>query len=163
MNALSPILGDYLEVILRFQQEKNFARVKDISETMEVGKSAVTAALKSLSDKGLVNYQPYEPVTLSAEGRRMAEQILLRRRIIQDFLEKVLGVEEGCAVSSACKMEHNVDKEVLDRFVCFLAFIFNVERKGKSWREEFEQFIKKGTSGQSCQQCIDEYLKDLEK
>jgi len=58
MTTISPVLEDYLEVVLRFQREKHFARVSDISKAMEVGKSAVTAALKSLSGKGLVNYQP---------------------------------------------------------------------------------------------------------
>ena len=160
MITISPVLEDYLEVVLRFQREKHFARVSDISKAMEVGKSAVTAALKSLSEKGLVNYQSYEPVTLSKEGLQMAEQILLRRRIIKDFLEKVLDVEKNRAESTACKMEHTVDKEVLDRFVCFLAFIFRTRRKGKTWREEFVQFIKKGIGSLSCKQCIDEYLKE---
>ena len=162
MTTLSPTLEDYLEVVLRFQRKKHFARVSDISKAMEVGKSAVTAALKSLSKKGLVNYQSYEPVTLSREGQQRAEQILLRRRIIKDFLKKVLDVKKNRAESTAGKMEHTIDKEVLDRFVCFLAFISTFRSKGKTWREEFVQFIKKGAGSLSCRQCIDEYLKDLE-
>jgi len=162
MVAISPVLEDYLEVVLRLQGEKQFARVSDISAALKVGKSAVTAALKSLAKKSLVNYKPYEPVTLSEEGKQMAEEILLRRRIIQDFLEKVLGIQAGPAAATACKMEHSVDRKVLDRFVCFLAFISGAGKKGKTWREDFARFIKGGTESRSCRQCIDGYLKSLE-
>ena len=163
MTPLSPVLEDYLEVVLRLQREKHFARVSDISTAIEVGKSAVTAALKSLSEKGLVNYRSYEPVTLSRKGQQIAELILLRRRIIKDFLEKVLAVEKKRVESAACKMEHAVDKEVLDRFICFLAFISRAQRKGKTLRDDFMQFINEGIGSWSCQQCIDEYLKELER
>ena len=163
MTTLSPVLEDYLEVVLRLQREKHFARVSDISTAIEVGKSAVTAALKSLSGKGLVNYRPYEPVTLSKKGEEIAEQILLRRRIIKDFLEKVLAVEKKRVESAACKMEHAVDKEVLDRFICFLAFISRSQRKGETLRDDFMQFINEGIGSLSCRQCIDEYLKELER
>ena len=162
MIDLSPVLEDYLEVVLRLQREKHFARVSDISTTIEVGKSTVTAALKSLSRKGLVNYRSYEPVTLSKKGEELAEQILLRRRIIKDFLEKVLAVDKNRVEATACKMEHAVDKETLDRFVCFLAFISRARRKGKTLREEFSQLIDGGIGNRSCQQCIDEYLKVFE-
>jgi len=163
MTPLSPVLEDYLEVIFRLQREKHFARVSDISTAIEVGKSAVTAALKSLSEKGLVNYRSYEPVTLSKKGEQMAEQILLRRRIIQDFLEKVLAVEKNLVESAACKLEHAVDKEVLDRFICFLAFISRAQKKEKTLRKEFMQFISGGAGSWSCQQCIDEYMKNFER
>jgi len=75
----------------------------------------------------------------------------------------VLAVEKNRAESTAGKMEHTIDKEVLERFVCFLAFISRDRRKGKTWREEFARFIKKGIGSQSCQQCIDEYLNELER
>lgn len=163
MTPLSPVLEDYLEVVLRLQREKHFARVSDISTAIEVGKSTVTAALKSLSEKGLVNYRSYEPVTLSKKGEEIAEQILLRRWIIKDFLEKVLAVEKNRVESAACKMEHAVDKDVLDRFICFLAFISRARRKGKTLRDDFMHFINEGIGSWSCRQCIDKYLKELER
>jgi len=161
MTILSPILEDYLEVVLRFQREKHFARVSDISRTLSVGKSAVTAALKSLAEKGLVDYRSYEPVTLSRKGEQLAEHILLRRRIIQDFLEKVLAVDKNSAETTASKMEHAIDKDILDRFICLLAFISRARIKGKTLREEFIQFNNKGIGDWSCQQCIDDYMKEL--
>jgi DtxR family Mn-dependent transcriptional regulator len=70
IKGLSATLENYLEAIFRLEEEKGFARVRDISSGLDVAKSAVTTALQSLSEKGLVRYEPYEPVRLSAEGRR---------------------------------------------------------------------------------------------
>lgn len=163
MLKLSSTLEDYLQVIFRFQQKKQFARVSDVASALKVARSAVTAALHSLSEKGLVNYQPYEPVTLSAKGRERAEQIVLRHRIIADFLENVLAIPKEQAQSAACRMEHSVDAKILDRFICFLAFIGRPRKKGISWRKEFHRFMKKGTATRTCKYCVDEYLRGLEQ
>jgi len=158
-EKLTPTLEDYLGAILRFQRQKGFARVKDISECLRVAKSAVTAALRSLAAKGLINYAPYEPVTLAAKGRRQADQLLLRHRIIRDFVENVLAIESERAERIACEMEHAIDGRALERFVCFLAFISTRPSKGRTWQEEFERFIEKGAGGRTCRQCIEAYVK----
>ncbi len=155
---LTATLEDYLETIFRLEQEKHFARVRDISASLDVAKSAVTTALQSLSAKGLVNYEPYEPATLSPEGRRRAERIALRHRVIEDFLESVLGLPEERADSIACGVEHAIDRDALDRFVCFLAFVGKRRGEGESWLEEFRRFIREGTAEETCQECVQQYL-----
>ena len=64
VRELSSTLEDYLEAICRLEQEKGFARVRDIARALGVANSTATAALQALSKKGLINYEPYEPVTL---------------------------------------------------------------------------------------------------
>jgi len=123
-----------------------------------VAKSAVTTALQSLSGKGLVNYEPYEPVTLSPEGRERAERIALRHRVIEDFLRNVLGLDAERASSLACGMEHGIDRDALDRFVCFLAFVGTPRERGESWLEEFRRFIREGTAERTCEECMQQYL-----
>jgi len=157
-QQLSATLEDYLEAILHLEQRKRFARVRDISEALSVAKSAVTAALRSLSDMALVNYEPYEPVTLTAEGMEKAKAIALRHRIIGEFLQHVLGLDPDRAESIACGMEHVIDTEAMERFVCFLAFIGQRDEKGQSWLDEFRRFISEGADGQTCRECIAEYI-----
>ena len=158
-KKLSATLEDYLRVILKFQREKQFARVSDISSTLGVAKSAVTAALQSLSSKGLLNYQTYEPVTLTKEGEEQAEEILVRHRIILEFLRDVLAIESQEAESIACGMEHAINAPALEKFVCFLAFIGTRSGKGKTWLKEFQRFTKSGAEGRTCRGCIKEYLR----
>ena len=160
-KKLSATLEDYLGVILKFQREKRFARVSDISSSLKVAKSAVTAALQSLSSKGLINYQPYEPVTLTEEGEQQAEEILLRHRIILDFLREVLAIKPKQADSTACKMEHAIDAPALEKFVCFLAFIRTHSGKGRTWLADFQRFTQSGVDGRTCKQCIRDYLRNV--
>jgi len=159
MKQLSATLEDYLGVVLRFQREKRFARVSDIASALGVAKSAVTAALQSLGSKALINYQPYEPVTLTPEGEQQAEEILLRHRIILDFLEDVLAIQPKEAETIACEMEHAIHAAALERFVCFLAFIRTRSGRGQTWLKEFQHFTKSGAKGRTCRECIREYLR----
>jgi len=157
-QQLSATQEDYLETVFRLEKDKRFARVRDISASLNVAKSTVTTALQSLSEKGLVNYQPYEPITLSAEGREKAGRIVLRHRVMEDFLRNVLGVGPERADSIACGMEHAIDRDALDRFVCFLAFVGSRREKGESWLDEFRRFIREGTAEQTCEECMQQYL-----
>lgn len=160
-GQLTSRLEDYLEAILHIEQGKRFARVRDISGVLSVAKSAVTAALRTLSDMELVNYEPYEPVTLTRKGTEKAKAIALRHRIIKDFLESILGLATDRAESIACGMEHGIDREALERFVCFLAFIGQRGETGQSWMDEFRCFISKGADGQTCRECIEAYLQRI--
>jgi DtxR family transcriptional regulator, Mn-dependent transcriptional regulator len=157
-KKLSATLEDYLGVVLRFQRAKRFARVSDIASALGVAKSAVTAALQSLASKALINYQPYEPVTLTEEGEQQAEEILVRHRIILDFLKDVLAIDPKEAEPIACEMEHTINAVALEKFVCFLAFIGTRSGKGQTWLKEFQRFAKSGADGRTCKACIREYL-----
>lgn len=157
-QELSTTLEDYLETIFRLERDRRFARVRDISAALNVAKSAVTTALQSLSDKGLVNYQPYEPVTLSAAGHETAARVVLRHEVMKDFLRNVLGLEAERAGTIACGMEHAIDRDALNRFVCFLAFVGRRRGEGESWLEEFRRFIREGTAEKTCEECMQQYL-----
>ena len=63
MKGLSENLENYLETILVLQNENTVARVKDIAEKLGVLSGTVTSALRTLSDKKLINYKPYSFIT----------------------------------------------------------------------------------------------------
>lgn len=159
---LSSTLEDYLEAIYDIERKKKVARPRDISKTQNVAKSTVTAALQSLAEKGLINYEPYEVITLTDEGRNGAERIALRRTIIKRFLQDVLRLDPEQADETACRMEHAVDQEGLERFVCFLAFLRHCSPDGTRWLDDFRHFLSSGVDGQSCRQCVEEYMNDLQ-
>ena len=163
VQELSATLEAYLETILRLEQKKRFARARDIADALSVAKSAVTAALRTLSDMALVNYEPYEPVTLTAQGMEKAKAIALRHRIVQDFLENALGLEAERAESIAYGMEHAIDREAMERFICFLAFIGQRDEQGQSWLTEFKQFLADGSDGRTCRECIKKYLEEMDR
>ena len=141
--------------------KKKVVRPKDISKTQNVAKSTVTAALQNLAEKGFINYEPYEVITLTDEGRNEAERIAVRHTIIKRFLQDVLRLDPEQADETACRMEHAVDQDGLERFVCFLAFLRRHSPDGAKWLDDFRHFLSSGANKQSCRQCIKEYMNDL--
>ena len=161
-DELTPTLEDYLQAIYRIERKQRVARPRDISEAQNVASSTVTAALQSLAERGMVNYEPYELITLTDKGRERAEQLATRHHIVRNFLEDILGLEARQAEATACDMEHAVDRQALERFVCFLAFIQRHSPAGVNWLDAFRQFIQEGADGQSCEECVKEYMETLQ-
>jgi DtxR family transcriptional regulator, Mn-dependent transcriptional regulator len=133
---------DYLEAILRLITEKGAARVRDIAAALAVHKSTVSQNLKTLAEKGLVKYSRYETTTLTASGQKIAEDISRRHQVIGQFLEEILGVDEAAAQANACRMEHILDAEVLERLSLFVAFANAHVAQGDRWLQQFQRYSK---------------------
>lgn len=121
--AVSGSQEDYLEAILDLTLRDGTARGRDIAGRLGVAKSSVTVALRSLSRMGLVNYAPYQLITLTVKGRAMAGKICGRHRVLRDFMVEFLGVGEVVADRNACRIEHAVEDGVMRRFSCFAGFM----------------------------------------
>ncbi|MCD8140688.1 MAG: DtxR family transcriptional regulator [Planctomycetaceae bacterium] len=117
--TLTAALEDYLEAIFNLCRFDSAARSRDIAESLNVHKSTVTAALKSLGQMNLINYAPYEAVTLTPEGRRLAEDVAKRHAALKVFFINVLRVDEAMAESAACGMEHSVPREIVHKLALF--------------------------------------------
>jgi DtxR family Mn-dependent transcriptional regulator len=118
-DALSASLEDYLEVILQLERVSRVARVSEIAGRLGVSRPSVTGALKNLGARQLVAHAPYGHVTLTEDGARIAGEVERRHLAIRDFLTGVLGVPCDRAESTACKMEHVLEPEILAYFVDF--------------------------------------------
>jgi DtxR family Mn-dependent transcriptional regulator len=161
MKILSESLEDYLEAIHHIIRAKGAARGKDISERLKVNRSSVTGALRALAGKKLVNYAPYDLVTLTPEGGRVAERIIHRHEVLKDFIHRVLGLEERIAEENACRMEHAVSERVLDRLAQFIDFIRICPRIDIRWIEDTGYFCHRPDTLEDCERCIRESLRNL--
>jgi len=141
-GILTPTLENYLEVVFGISAEKGYARVRDISKALRVHKSTVTAALQSLSEKKLINYAPYEVITLTSQGEKLAKEVAHRHEVLCSFLADILCVDKKLADENACRMEHVMDRELLDRLALFARFVKECPRAGKEWIEKFRYFFK---------------------
>jgi len=160
-DTITASLEDYLKVIAQIISEKQAARVKDISERLQVTMSSVTGALHSLSQRGLVNYEPYEVVTLTDKGAETAREVMRRHEGMRDFLVKVLAVEKKTADKVACDMEHSVPKDVLERFIRFVDYLEICPRIGADWIEEFSSYYKHPGHVDDCEKCLTICLEDI--
>lgn len=134
---LSASLEDYLEAIYHIAREKGAARAKDIAGRLKVNNSSVTGALKSLAARELVNYAPYDIVTLTAKGDVIARDVVMRHEALKDFFVKVLAVDDDLADEGACKMEHEIPRPILERFIQYVKFVEGCPTGGARFVEEF--------------------------
>lgn len=147
---------DYLEAIYHISAQKMASRAKDISKRLEVRASSVTGALRTLGKLGLINYAPYDLITLTDEGRVVAEEIVRRHEALEHFLVNVLGVGPKEADEAACKMEHSVPKEIVDRFVKYAEYVEKCPKGGITWNSGFGYYCKHGCTEEDCERCMNE-------
>jgi len=146
---LSASLEDYLEAIFNLSQGSSVARSRDIAKSLGVSRASVTAALRSLKQKGLANYKPYNYVTLTGAGRGEAAKVVRRHNILQSFFEDVLGIKTETAQEAACKAEHILTAPVIERLLYFIEFATKNNKTGCDLAGEFERFCDNKLKGNS--------------
>jgi len=154
-KGLTESLEDYLEIILRLQTEQKVARAKDIADGLCVNRGAVTGTLKNLAQRSLINYEPYSFITLTEKGLRVAREIARRHKTLKDFLIHVLQVDHVKAETAACRMEHAVDKEIIDKFLYFKEFIDACPRTSENWISAYKKYCTTSTPAwNECRDCL---------
>lgn len=116
---VTAVLEDYLEAIHNLSRFDRGARSRDIAETLGVHKSTVTSALKALKVMELIHYAPYEAVTLTAKGQKVAEDVVRRHATLKEFFIEVLEIDAETAEKAACGMEHSMPREIVERLAVF--------------------------------------------
>ncbi|MBN2124780.1 MAG: metal-dependent transcriptional regulator [Deltaproteobacteria bacterium] len=149
-KPLTPVMEDYLEAIFDLDKEKRVVRVKDIAKRMEVKMPTVSSMLKTLNDRGLVNYEKYEYVELTKDGADVGREIRRRHGVLLKFLTEILNIDFQTADEEACKMEHALSPNTLETLTDFMGFIQSCPRTGESWIERFEDYRKHGRTPAKC-------------
>lgn len=138
---LSASLEDYLEAIYHIIEDKQAARAKDIVERLGVHNSSVTQALRALAERDLVNYAPYDLVTLTEAGRAAAADVVDKHQALRSFLIEVLGLDSALAEHDACRLEHGISKDVLERLQLLMAYRRRHPGKVVCWDEALGDFV----------------------
>ena len=104
-------IEDYLETILKIERDGGVPTTTEIARRMGVSPPSVTEMVKRLSREGYTIHKPYRRVTLTDEGRRLANKILRKHYVLKSFLMRELGIPEEEAERAACGMEHHLSDE----------------------------------------------------
>ncbi|RZN62968.1 metal-dependent transcriptional regulator [Methanonatronarchaeum sp. AMET6-2] len=113
---------DYLEAISKALEENEKARTNEIALELEVSASSVTEMLQKLDEKGYINYQKYQGVTLTEKGREIADDVIETHEAIKRLFI-MLGVPPKKAERDACKVEHHLSDETIIRLKKFVKYI----------------------------------------
>lgn len=118
-------MGESLEMYLVMTALLRQEPQQPVPVSLLAGRLAVTAVsanemCRKLNERGLVCYQPYKGVTLTADGEAVAQQILARRRLWAEFLAGRLGLGPQEADDLACQLEHISSERLVAGLRAFL-------------------------------------------
>ena len=104
---------DYLEMILRLNEEKGYARSVDIATGLGVSKPSVSVAMKQLREGGYIVMDKDNYISLTDTGMEIAQRIYERHKVLTRMLT-MIGVDEKTAEDDACKVEHDISIKTFD-------------------------------------------------
>ena len=122
-NRLTRSLEDYLECIYQAENERGYARIKEVAERLGVRPASASEAIGRLRALGLVEHDRYGIIRLTPKGRNLARRVLEKHLMLTDFLHNVLGLDEKKAEKEACKIEHFISQETLERLIRFIKIL----------------------------------------
>jgi DtxR family Mn-dependent transcriptional regulator len=151
---LSASLEDYIEAIHHIVEDKLVARSKDIALRLGVSRASVTEALRALSQKELINYAPYEAITMTEKGKKTAEDVIFRHNALKRFFIEILSIDNDTAEEGACRIEHAAPPEIISRMINFIQFLQVCPRGGDDLIKGFASFHRLGKTKISCDECV---------
>jgi DtxR family Mn-dependent transcriptional regulator len=117
--APSQTVENYLKAIYQAQvaqrDPKALVPMGYLSSALGVVPGTATTMMKTLAESGLVRYEPYTGVRLTAAGERLAARVLRRHRLIELFLVQVMGMSWTEVHEEAEQLEHAVSDRVIER------------------------------------------------
>ena len=121
MKSLAKRGEDYLEVIYSMSIEHGHAHSADIARTLGVSKPTVFKALQTLAEQGFLHKKPYGDVTLTQKGEEHARVVIEKHNAVKRLLTEVLKVTPEQAEIDACKIEHCLSEETMEKLLDFLS------------------------------------------
>ena len=116
LDEITPVAQDYLKAIWS-ATEWGDAPLSTNSLAARMGTTApnVTDTVNRLAAQGLVEYQPYKPVTLTGKGCEHAIAMVRRHRLLESFLAASLGYSWDEVHAEAERLEHAASDELIER------------------------------------------------
>lgn len=113
---------NYIKAIFHLQQAEGNVSTNELAASLHTKPASVTDMLKKLTTKSLLEYEPYQGVRLSKEGKKQALSIVRKHRLWEFFLVDKLqfGWDEVHEVAE--ELEHISSKKLVDKLDTFLGY-----------------------------------------
>lgn len=103
---------DYVEAIADIIAANGLCRAMDLVAHFDVTHATISNTVGRLQRDGFVETQPYQPISLTAKGKRLATKARQRHNVVKTFLRRI-GVGESAAAIDSEGIEHHVSDETL--------------------------------------------------
>lgn len=114
---------NYLETILMLEQKKGSVRSIDVVHHLNFSKPSVSRGMGLLKEEGYIVVDEDGFLKLTDKGRKTAEGIYEKHKVLTDFLETIAGVNRELAEEDACRIEHIISTETYDGLKNYLESI----------------------------------------
>jgi DtxR family Mn-dependent transcriptional regulator len=113
MPKSSEAIEDYAKAIYALSRDRVGPVLNgEVAERLGVTPATATAMLQKLDRLGLVEYEPYRGVTLTAAGERVALEVIRHHRLIEAYLTEALGMPSDRVHAEAEILEHYISEEL---------------------------------------------------
>lgn len=119
-NMITKSLEDYLEFIHnKLIQDKEIKAI-DIANKFKISRPSVSEALIRLADMDLIIYEGRKGIKITEKGTLQAQKTIKKHKILSDFFTKILDIDLISADNNACKIEHVIDDNIIEKMEIYI-------------------------------------------
>lgn len=117
----TPSMEDYIEQIYILIEEKGYARVSDIAESLSVHPSSVTKMVQKLDKDEYLVYEKYRGFSLTPKGKKIGKRLVFRHDLLEQFMQ-IIGVKQENIYNDVEGIEHHLSWDAIDRIGDLIQF-----------------------------------------
>ncbi len=112
----------YLKTIYEIQQQGGRVKTTILAQTLGVTAGSVTDMIKRLSNvrPKMVSHELHKGVALTPRGKKVALNVIRRHRLLETFLNQVLGFSWDEVHDEAENLEHHISDRLTDAIAEYL-------------------------------------------
>jgi DtxR family Mn-dependent transcriptional regulator len=112
-SSRSQAVEDYSKAIFSLESRgQEPVSTNALAERLGITAGSVSAMLKKLDELGLITHVPYRGVRLTAEGRRLALEVIRHHRLLESYLADALGMPWDRVHAEAEVLEHVLSEDL---------------------------------------------------
>src|SRR5438270_5184886 len=109
----SSAIEDYAKAIYALERRgSHTVTTNALADRLGVTPGSASGMVKRLGELGLAEHRPYHGVSLTAEGRRVALEVMRHHRLLESYLVESLGVPWDRVHEEAEVLEHVLSEDL---------------------------------------------------
>jgi DtxR family Mn-dependent transcriptional regulator len=121
-DSTSESVEMYLKTVAELGGESEPVSIGRVAERLGISPVSANEMMKRLGESDYIDHLPYKGVTLTENGRRLANSVIRRQRLWECFLVQRLNIDWAKAYELACDLEHATAPEVTEALAAFLDY-----------------------------------------
>ena len=110
--ALTDAIQDYLREIYKLGTDDSRVSVTALAKQQGVSPASASAMVKKLAALRLAVHEPYRGITLTADGEKVALEVIRHHRLLELYLAETLGLHVDDVHAEADRLEHVISEEL---------------------------------------------------